>query len=241
MKQFILVTGASGGIGAAVAAKLARRGYSLYLHYNQNREAVEQLRQNLQTECAEIHLVQADLSEENGADLLWEQIHHELEAVVYTAGKSVFGLVTDTSDEQLRSMITLHLSNLYKIGNKALPAMIRNRSGSIIVISSIWGITGASCEVLYSMVKGGQNAYVKALAKEVAPSGVRVNAVAPGAVDTEMLSIFSEEERLEIAQDIPLGRLGYPDEIADTVSFLISKQASYITGQVIGVNGGWHC
>ncbi|MBO9128890.1 SDR family oxidoreductase [Bacillus sp. 165] len=241
MKRYALVTGASGGIGASVAKTLAAKGYSLYLHYHTNEETVKELYKKLQTEYTEIYMVQADLSEEKGADLLWEQIHHELEAIVYTAGKSVFGLVTDTSEEQLRSMMTLHLTNLYRIGNKALPTMIRNRAGSIVVISSIWGQTGASCEVLYSMVKGGQNTYVKALAKEVALSGVRVNAVAPGAVETDMLSIFSEEERKEIAQDIPMGRLAYADEIADTVSFLLSKQSSYITGQVLGVNGGWHC
>ena len=119
--------------------------------------------------------------------------------------------------------------------------MIANKRGNIVVISSIWGLTGASCEVVYSMVKGGQNAFVKALAKELAPSGIRVNAVAPGAIDTDMLRRFSEEELQSIANDIPIGRIGKPDEVAKTVSFLVSDAASYITGQIISVNGGWYC
>jgi 3-oxoacyl-[acyl-carrier protein] reductase len=153
----------------------------------------------------------------------------------------VFGLVTDVTNEELAQMTHLQLTNVYKLVNLALPAMIRRRTGGVVIISSIWGQIGASCEVLYSMLKGGQNTYVKAIAKEVALSGIRVNAVAPGAIDTEMLRIFSEDETRALADDIPLGRLGVPEEIANTVSFLLSKEASYITGQIIGVNGGWHC
>jgi 3-oxoacyl-[acyl-carrier protein] reductase len=117
--------------------------------------------------------------------------------------------------------------------------MVKKREGNIIVISSIWGIVGASCEVLYSMVKGGQNSFVKALAKELAPSNIRVNAIAPGAIKTRMLSNFTEEELKALEDEIPLGRLGNPNEVAQTVSFLASKNSSYITGQVISVNGGW--
>lgn len=241
MGKYALITGASGGIGSAVAHRLAADGYSLYLHYHHNENAVRKLQQELAYKHIGVTLVQADLTDRDGAEALWSSVTHELDAIVYTAGKSVFGLVTDVTNEELAQMTHLQLTNVYKLVNLALPAMIRRRTGGVVIISSIWGQIGASCEVLYSMLKGGQNTYVKAIAKEVALSGIRVNAVAPGAIDTEMLRIFSEDETRALADDIPLGRLGVPEEIANTVSFLLSKEASYITGQIIGVNGGWHC
>jgi 3-oxoacyl-[acyl-carrier protein] reductase len=239
MNKYALITGASGGIGSAVAKRLAADGYLLYLHYNQGYDQIDKLMQTLgEDKCFS---VQANLSEESGAEMLWEQIHHPVSTIVYTAGKSVFGLVTDVQNDELESMTRLNVTNLYKLVNFALPNMIREKSGNIAVISSIWGQTGASCEVLYSMLKGAQNTYVKALAKEVALSGVRVNAIAPGAVETEMMNMFSEEDKRSIAEEIPLGRLAQAEEIANVVSFLLSEQASYITGQVLGVNGGWYC
>ncbi|WP_242219428.1 elongation factor P 5-aminopentanone reductase [Bacillus cereus group sp. BfR-BA-01380] len=237
MKKFALVTGGSGGIGSAIVRRLVKDGYAVYVHYNQGEKRVQQLEQELK----DIIPVQANLSEIDGASQLWSQIHHPIDTVVYAAGKSIFGLTTDVTDEQLNEMVELQVKNVYKLVSFALPSMIRNRSGNIVVISSIWGQIGASCEVLYSMVKGAQNSYVKALAKEVSLSGVRVNAIAPGAIETEMLHIFSNEEKQEIAEEIPLGRLGLPEEVANTVAFVVSSQASYITGQIIGVNGGWHC
>ncbi|MDC2864622.1 MULTISPECIES: elongation factor P 5-aminopentanone reductase [unclassified Bacillus (in: firmicutes)] len=237
MKKFALVTGGSGGIGSAIVRRLVKDGYAVYVHYNQGEKRVQQLEQELK----DIIPVQANLSEIDGASQLWSQIQHPIEAIVYAAGQSVFGLTTDVTDEQLNEMVELQVKNVYKLVSFALPSMVRNRSGNIVVISSIWGQIGASCEVLYSMVKGAQNSYVKALAKEVALSGVRVNAIAPGAIETEMLRVFSNEEKQEIAEEIPLGRLGMAEEVANTVAFVVSSQASYITGQIIGVNGGWHC
>lgn len=237
MKKFALVTGGSGGIGSAIVRRLVKDGYVVYVHYNQGEKRVQQLEQELK----DVIPVQANLSEIDGASQLWSQIHHPIETIVYAAGQSVFGLATDVTDEQLNEMVELQVKNVYKLVSFALPSMIRNRSGNIVVVSSIWGQIGASCEVLYSMVKGAQNSYVKALAKEVALSGVRVNAIAPGAIETEMLRVFSNEEKQEIAEEIPLGRLGMAEEVANTVAFVVSSQASYITGQIIGVNGGWHC
>lgn len=237
MKKFALVTGGSGGIGSAIVRRLVKDGYAVYVHYNQGEKRAQQLEQELK----DIIPVQANLSEIDGAWQLWSQIHHPIETIVYAAGQSIFGLTTDVTDEQLNEMVELQVKNVYKLVSFALPSMIRNRSGNIVVISSIWGQIGASCEVLYSMVKGAQNSYVKALAKEVALSGVRVNAIAPGAIETEMLRVFSNEEKKEIAEEIPLGRLGMAEEVANTVAFVVSHQASYITGQIIGVNGGWHC
>ncbi|WP_416825740.1 elongation factor P 5-aminopentanone reductase [Ectobacillus polymachus] len=239
MKEYVLITGASGGIGSAIAKKLAHEGYSLYLQYHLGKDQIDKLCDSLA--AYEVIPVQADLSNEDGVKQLWGQIQEDISGIVYAAGKSVYGLVTDVEDKELEDMTHLSVLSMYKLINYALPAMIRKRSGSIVIISSIWGQTGASCEVLYSMLKGAQNTYVKALAKEVAPSSVRVNAVAPGAVETTMMNMFSNEEKREIAEEIPLGRLAKPEEIANAVAFLLSSSSSYITGQVIGVNGGWHC
>jgi 3-oxoacyl-[acyl-carrier protein] reductase len=162
-----------------------------------------------------------------------------IDLLVLNSGISYYGLVTDMSDEEIEQMIALHITSPFRLTQKLIPAMVKKREGNIIVITSIWGIVGASCEVLYSMVKGGQNSFVKALAKELAPSNIRVNAIAPGAIKTRMLSNFTEEELKALEDEIPLGRLGNPNEVAQTVSFLASKNSSYITGQVISVNGGW--
>ncbi|MEN1934283.1 SDR family oxidoreductase [Paenibacillus sp. 102] len=237
MIKFALVTGGSGGIGSAISKQLVEDGYTVYVHYNKSEEKIKELK----LEFGSIIPVHANLAIEGGVQKLWEQIHHPIDVIVYAAGKSIFGLATDVTNEQLNEMVELQVKSVYNLLSLALPSMIRLRSGSIVVISSIWGQVGASCEVLYSMVKGAQNSYVKALAKEVALSGIRVNAVAPGAIETEMLSVFSEEDKKGIAEEIPAGRIGFPEEVAKTVSFLVSPGASYITGQIIGVNGGWHC
>ncbi|MEY8347321.1 SDR family oxidoreductase [Bacillus cereus] len=237
MTKFALVTGGSGGIGSAISKQLVEDGYTVYVHYNKSEEKIKELKNRI----GSIIPVQANLAMAGGAQKLWEQIHHPIDVIVYAAGKSIFGLVTDVTNEQLNEMVELQVKSVYNLLSLALPSMIHLRSGNIVVISSIWGQVGASCEVLYSMVKGAQNSYVKALAKEVALSGIRVNAVAPGAIETEMLSVFSEEDKQGIAEEIPIGRIGLPEEVAKTVSFLVSLSASYVTGQIIGVNGGWHC
>ncbi|MCM3441030.1 SDR family oxidoreductase [Metabacillus halosaccharovorans] len=235
MNKYALVTGASGGIGTAIVKKLIDDGYMIYVHYNQNVQAIEELK----IYSNNIIPVQADLTVKIGVQALLEQIRMPIELLVLNSGISLYGLVTDLHDDDIDNMVQLHITSPFKLVQQLIPSMIRKKSGNIIIISSIWGITGASCEVLYSMVKGGQNAYVKALAKELAPSQIRVNAVAPGAVATKMLSHFTEEEIRDLSEEIPLGRLGQPEEIANTVSFLASENASYITGQVISVNGGW--
>lgn len=237
--KYALITGASGGIGASIARQLASDGYGLFLHYNKNKIRIEALKEELANVWAKA--VQADLSEDDGVDVLLAQIDRPIDALIHNGGNSYYGLITDMSVECVKRMVQLHVTSPVLLTKKLLPAMIRKKSGNIVVISSIWGLTGASCEVVYSMVKGGQNAFVKALAKELAPSGIRVNAVAPGAIRTEMLQLFSEEELQSIAEDIPLGRIGEPNEVAKTVSFLLSEAASYITGQIISVNGGWYC
>ena len=238
-EKYILITGASGGIGKATALKLAEQGYSLYLHYFRNEEAINDLMEQLKQYGGEYIPVQADLAAADGADKLNCQIF-SLNGIVYTSGKSYYGLIHDMDAQMIQECMQLHLTSLFVLSQKLTDKLMKMKSSSIVVVSSIWGDTGASCEVLYSMVKGGQNSFVKGLSKELAPMGVRVNAVSPGAVATEMMNSFTSEELEEIAEEIPLGRLAAPEEIASCISFLLSEQASYITGHVLRANGGWY-
>ncbi|MDQ0270157.1 elongation factor P 5-aminopentanone reductase [Cytobacillus purgationiresistens] len=239
MKKFALITGASGGIGQAIALNLAEQGYSLYLHYNQNQVEMERLLKRLSLFNGEFIPIQADLSEKGNYKKVSDNIF-SIDVIVHCSGASHYGLFTELEDETAEMMFNLHMMSPVLLTKMLLPKMLNKGKGSIIFISSIWGQTGAACEVIYSTVKGSQNAFVKALSKEVALSGIRVNAIAPGAVDTVMMSGFTNEERAEIENDIPMGRIGVPENIADAASFLISDKASYITGQVIAVNGGWY-
>ncbi|MFX3616686.1 MAG: elongation factor P 5-aminopentanone reductase [Sporolactobacillus sp.] len=241
--QRILITGASGAIGRSIARRLAASGASLYLHYQQGEKQAERLcRELAETYMAQdFSCVQANLAQPDGVARLFEQIELSVDGLVYACGKSDVGLIQEVTFQQLTEAIQLMLISPFQLVQKMIRPMITAKSGRIVFISSIWGLTGASTEVLYSMVKGGQNSLVKALAKEMAPSGITVNAVAPGAVQTPMLDRFSNEDLDLVREDIPMGRLGQPDEIAALVQFLISADASYISGQVISANGAWYC
>ncbi|MDX6157668.1 EF-P-5 aminopentanone reductase [Bacillus subtilis] len=242
MNKTALITGASGGIGKSISETLAAKGYNLLLHYNTNQNAAAELAEKLsQMFGVNTEILQADLSAQDGADKLTSSIVQPVDAIVLNSGRSHFGLITDVDNATVQEMVQLHVASPYMLTRNLLPGMIRNKSGAIVAVSSIWGETGASCEVLYSMAKGAQHSFVKGLAKELAPSGIRVNAVAPGAVDTNMMNQFTPPEKEEIADEIPIGRLARPQEIADATAFLLSKKASYITGQILSVNGGWHC
>ncbi|WNF35389.1 SDR family oxidoreductase [Bacillaceae bacterium IKA-2] len=237
--KYALITGASGGIGREIALALGKEGYCLYLHYHENEEAIDQLMVKLKN--IETWKVKADLSNKTGHTEMLNSIHHPIDCLILNSGTSYVGLITDMTENQVEEMVQLHITSPFLLTKALLPAMIKNKAGNIVAISSIWGLTGASCEVLYSMVKGGLNTFVKALAKEVAPSGIRVNGVAPGAIDTNMLANFSNQELLELCQEIPMQRLGEAKEVADLVTFLVSNKSTYINGQIISINGGWHC
>lgn len=239
MKKFVLITGASGGIGGAIAIKLAEQGYSLYLHYNGNKRAIEQLLEQLESFGGEYIPIQADLSTNKGYKKVVKNIF-SLDAIIHNSGTSHYGLLHELKEEEADTLINIHVRTPLLLTKELLPKLLSKSGGNVVVISSIWGQTGAACEVAYSTVKGAQIAFVKALSKEVAFNGIRVNAVAPGAVQTAMLNGFSFDELEEIKNDIPMGRLATPENIADSVAFLLSEQASYITGQVLSVNGGWH-
>ncbi|MEH7107005.1 MULTISPECIES: elongation factor P 5-aminopentanone reductase [Bacillaceae] len=239
MKKYILITGASGGIGQAVAYYLAEKGYHLYLHYHQNESSIKELLQNLIQFGGEYIPIKADLSLQNGYLQICPQIY-SLDGIVYCSGNSQYGLLMDLKSEDLEKLLNLHVYNPLMLTKEMLPKFLGKKSGNIVMISSIWGQTGAACEVAYSTVKGAQIAFVKALSKELALNGIRVNAIAPGAIETKMMEEFSDEELQQIQFEIPMGRLGLPQEIAKGVSFLLSEDSSYITGQILAINGGWY-
>lgn len=239
MRKYVLVTGASGGIGRAISLQLAQEGYSLYLHYYQNRDSMRKLMDDLSHCDGEYIPIQADLSSLEGYRGLVSNIF-SIDAIIHNSGMSHYGLLMDLQEKQAEELITTHVTSPLLLTKELLPKLIAKKKGNIIVISSIWGQTGAACEVAYSTVKGAQISFVKALSKEVALNGIRVNGIAPGAIKTPMMTTFTEEDVVNISREIPMGHLGTPENIADVVSFLLSEKSAYITGQIIPVNGGWY-
>ena len=163
-----------------------------------------------------------------------------IDGIIHASGISTYGLFTDLKEEEMKALWNIHVHSLMCITKAILPKMLSRQSGNIIVITSIWGQVGAAMEVAYSAVKGAQISFVKALSKELAYNGIRVNAVAPGAIKTNMLHTFSPEEMQLITEEIPMGRLGSPREVAESVAFLLSEKSSYMTGQILSLNGGWY-
>ncbi|MFC2950051.1 elongation factor P 5-aminopentanone reductase [Virgibacillus sediminis] len=238
MAENVLVVGASGGIGAAVSRKLAQEGYKLLLHFNQSRQPVDELREELEGESV-LAVIQADLTKETEIKRFLTEIVFPVHHIVFASGISHYGLFQETSEDIMDEMIMLHVKAPWMITKYLLPPMIQEKKGSIIFITSIWGEEGASNEVVYSSVKGAQNTFVKALAKETGLSGVRVNAVSPGFIETKMNRQITEEEKAAIVEEIPVNRTGRPEEVAQAVNFLMDKAASYIHGEIINVTGGW--
>lgn len=238
MKGNVLLIGASGDIGIAIAKELAQDGYSLILHYNENKSSLADIRSSLEEERILME-IQADLKYEANIKRLLANIVFPVDHVVFAGGNADYGLFQDVPEERMDEMLALHVKAPWMITKHLLGPMIRKGSGSIILITSVWGEAGASNEVIYSSVKGAQNSFVKALAKELGPAGIQVNAVSPGFIDTKMNRHLLPEERTQIVEEIPLSRPGRPKDVAGAVSFLLSSKASYIQGQIIGVNGGW--
>lgn len=235
-----LITGATGGIGQATAMKLAQSGYFLQLHYHSNHQVAACLQEQLAaTYGIEVDIHGADLSHPQGVEQLLQGLTRKPDILIHNAGQAHVALFTEISERDYERMIQLHLTSPFKLTQRLLPSMITNHWGRIVYVTSIWGETGGSCETLYSMVKGGLNALTKALAKELAPSGITVNAVSPGAIETPMLEGYTPEEKQALAEAIPSGRLGLPEEVAHAIHFLILEESSYITGDILRVNGGW--
>jgi len=238
MGKNVLIIGASGDIGIAIAERLAMDGYQLLLHYNQQKKVIDQLMFKLDHECV-LTTIQADLCGEIGIQKLLAELVYPVDYIVFASGSAYYGLFQETSEKTMDEMLSLHVKSPWMITRHLLPSMIQKKAGKIVFITSIWGDIGASHEVVYSAVKGAQNSFVKALAKEVAPSGISINAVSPGFIDTKMNRHLVMEEKETIISDIPMNRAGTSGEIAHIVSFLLDNKSSYIQGEIIGVNGGW--
>lgn len=238
MRGNILIIGASGDIGKAIAERVLHDGYHVLLHYNKNREKINELRKEVSTDAI-LAVIQADLSSSSAIKSFLAELMLPVDYIVFASGAAQFGLLQDTSEQVMDNMLTLHVKAPWMITKHLLPRMIQQKRGKIIFITSIWGNIGASNEVIYSSVKGAQNSFVKALAKEVAPSGITVNAVSPGYIETKMNGHLSDDEKTSIIADIPLNRAGLPSEIAHSVSFLLDERSSYIQGEIINITGGW--
>ena len=235
----VLVTGASGGIGSAVALELARRGWSVALQYRSNREAAVRLEEEICRQGGMARAYGADLTDEAQVDTLFSAAEKDfgfLEGLVNNAGVAWKGLFTDMSLSDWRGVMDADLTSVFLCCRRALPPMIRQKRGSIVNVSSMWGEVGASCEAAYSAAKAGVIGLTKALAKEEGPSGIRVNCLAPGVIDTPMNGDLSPEDLAALREETPLERTGTPEEAARAAAFLLEEE--FLTGQVLGVNGG---
>ena len=227
----ILVTGGSRGIGKAVCRLFKQNGWRVSYFYKNTLPGED-----------DMTAVRCDVSDADSvkqAVAYIESVNGAVDVLISNSGISVTGLATDFGTDEYRSVMDTNFGGLFNVSNAVIPSMIHNKHGVIIAISSMWGQTGASCEALYAASKGAVDSYVRSLAKELGPSGIRVNAVSPGVVETDMMSAYSDEDKDELKNETPLGRLGTAEDIANAVYFLSSPASSYITGQIIGVNGGF--
>ena len=240
-KKFALVLGASGEIGCAICRNLAETGWSMYLHYANNKGSIEKLLKELNGSYPqqEFIIVQADMSNQDCINKIVDSVY-TLHTIVFAQGHSLYKGLEDTSLDDIRKLFQVHVEHPMALLGKLNSKLRKQTSSSVVFVGSIWGDTGASYEVAYSAAKGAQHAFVKAYAKEVALQRTTVNVVAPGFIDTKMNAHIEEEARQLILDEIPAGVLGSPQDIADAVGFLTSEKASYITGQIIRVNGGWY-
>lgn len=235
-----IVTGGAKGIGRAIVVALAKKGIQVILNYRHSEEQAIKTKQELFEQGYHIEIYQADVSKKEEVQRLVAYTKEkcgEVDILVNNAGIDKWQLFTDMSDEDWNEVLANNLTSAFYMTKEVVPDMIRKKKGCIINISSIWGITGASCEVAYSVSKAGMDGLTKALAKELAPSNIRVNSIAPGAIDTDMNENLTKEERNEIENEIPLGRFGTPEDIAKCVMWLVED--NYTTGQVVSPNGGW--
>lgn len=241
MKKFALVLGASGEIGRAICRSLADDGWSIYIHFSNNEKAAQVLYRSLSESfpAQEFMLVQGDFSKASGAQLLASQIFN-VQAIVFANGQAHYSLLEDTTVEDMDALWRVHVQNPMHL-TALLSSKLRAHDVSyVLFIGSIWGEAGSAGESLYAAVKGAQHAFVKSYAKESALSRIRVNAIAPGFINTTMNSHLSEEELEYILEDIPLGVIGQTTDVAEMVRFYLSGKADYVTGQIIRLNGGWY-
>ncbi len=242
MAKVVVITGASRGIGKAEAEKFARQGYQVIANFNRSEKEMKTFSDSMQKQGLALIPMQADVSNAEEAQKMVDETLRQfghIDVLICNAGIARQGLLTDFTPEDWRMMMSVNLDSVFYCCRAALPSMIRRQKGCIITTSSIWGITGASCEVPYSAAKAGVIGLTKALAKEAGPSGIRVNCIAPGVIDTQMNGNLTAEVLEELREETPLCQIGTPEQIADCAYFLAEDAASFLTGQVISPNGGF--
>ena len=242
MKKTVIITGASKGIGAAMAILFARKGYNVVIGYNESYQLAKMLSSSLSSQGYNVVPIKVNVANKLETDILIKEAVYKfgsVDVLINNAGVAFNGLITDTEEFDFDKIFDVDLKGVFNCCKSITPVMVKQKSGKIINISSMWGQVGASCEVAYSAAKAGVIGLTKALAKELAPSGITVNCIAPGLIDTSMNSNISVEDLNAFVEDIPLGRMGTAEDIAETALFLASEGADYITGQVLGVNGGY--
>lgn len=236
-----IVTGASRGIGRATALTLAQKGYNILANSSKSIDELNSLKEEILSLGVNCEVFVGDIGVHSTAVEMIDHMHNTLgdvDVLINNAGISYVGLLQDMSFDEWDHIIRTNVTSVFNLSKLAIPDMISKKSGHIINISSVWGLCGASCEVAYSASKGAINSFTKALGKELAPSGIRVNAIACGAVDTTMNSCFSKEDLESLCDEIPAGRMASPQEVAELVAHLLDAP-SYLTGEVIKMDGGW--
>ena len=236
----VIVTGGSRGIGKSIVKELAKENYNIVLNYNNSEEAAKNIQNELKEKGINIEIFKADVSKREEVKALVQftlDKFKNIDVLINNAGIAQEKPFVDITDEDWEKMMKVNLNSVFYCTQEVLENMIHNKKGCIINISSIWGITGGSCEVHYSVAKAGIDGMTKALAKELAPSNIRVNSIAPGMISTDMSADYTEEEIREINNQIPLGKFGEGIDIAKCAKWLIED--NYTTGQVISPNGGW--
>lgn len=236
MNKVVLITGGSRGIGREIAITLAQKGYLVIANYNKSEEQAKKLKQ----ENANIEIFKADVSKREEIHKMVEEVitrYHKIDVLINNAGISESKMFTDVTDEDWNKIINNDLYSAFCTTQEVITSMINRKEGCIINISSIWGLVGSSCETIYSIAKAGIDAMTKSLAKEMGPSNIRVNSIAPGIIDTDMNKCYNQREIEDIKEKIPLEKIGKTSDIAKCVNWLIEDE--YTTGQVISINGGW--
>lgn len=240
-RKTVLITGSSRGIGKAIAVKYAKKGYNVVINCVQNKELLDKVKKEIESYQVSCLSFVGDVGDYDVCTAMFQEIkktYGSLDILVNNAGISYIGLLTDMNIDDWNRIVQNNLTSVFNCCRLAVPDMVQKKKGKIVNISSVWGNVGASCEVAYSTTKGGMNAFTRALAKELAPSNIQVNAIACGAIDTEMNHFLADDELLELTEEIPAGRLGRAEEVADLV-YSITHKNEYLTGQVITMDGGW--
>lgn len=242
MSKIAVVTGASRGIGRQTAALLAKQGYFVAVNYNKSEAEAASLVREIEAFGGRAFSVRADVTDMNEVNIMTDKVHSvfgSVDLLVNNAGVALpQSLFTDCTEAERDRVFGVNVYGVMNCVKAVLPDMIHKKSGCIINVSSVWGITGGSCEVVYSASKAAVIGFTKALAKELAPSDIRVNCVAPGVIDTDMNAHLSREDINALSEEIPLGRTGTPEEVAELICFLASDNAKYITGQTVSADGG---